>query len=176
MSTVEAMRRDRAAGRGARSTAILLSIIVALLVVGGGAFAVVSSRTAPPALPAVPVQAHLLWTRQTADMIDGNQVLTVALYRAAGSPSQVITAYQRALPGRGTAGSRFDTIVRSASPDDLPTALQHLPSAFADGQGAHRSARYTFLQYADDGSDIGIAVDLRRPRGPTLLFVEMLSQ
>jgi len=65
--------------------------------------------------------------------------------------------------------------VRDTRPAAIPTALQHIPAAFADGTGAAKRVRYAFTEYEDGSNDIGIAVDLRHPQGPTLVYVEMLS-
>jgi len=59
--------------------------------------------------------------------------------------------------------------MRSVDPAALPTALPDLPHSFAT------DADYTFTEYSDGANDIGIAVDLRHPQGPTLVYVEMLS-
>lgn len=153
----------------------LLAAVAALMALG--AFVVIhTSGGAAPAWPAPPPGARRLWAAQTTDMIDGNQVSSVALYRVAAPPSAVIAYYKAALPGHGGSIGRFGLVVRDGAAAALPTALQHLPGAFVDGSGAHAAARYTFTEYARSGSDIGIAVDLRRAHGPTLVFVEMLSQ
>lgn len=153
----------------------LLAAVVALIVLG--AFVVLrTDGGAAPAWPATPPGAHRLWAAQTTDMIDGNQVASLALYRVAAAPTAVIAYYKGALPGHGGSIGRFGLVVRDGSANALPTALQHLPGAFVDGSGAHATARYTFTEYAQGSSDIGIAVDLRHAHGPTLVFVEMLSQ
>jgi hypothetical protein len=147
----------------------------ALLIVAGGIFAIGAGRSTPPAFPAAPPGAHRLWASQTADMLQANQVLSVALYRVPAPPAAVIAFYRHGPGGRSNAGGRFSDIIRRGTPAALPTALQHLPAVFVDGKGASARADYAYTEYAVGGSDVGIAVDLRHPRGPTLVFVEMLS-
>ena len=154
--------------------ASLLAAVVALMVLG--AVVVLHTSSAAPTLPAAPPRAHRLWAAQTTDMIDGNQISSLALYRVAAPPSAVIAYYKDALPGHGGHIGRFGIVVRNGSAAALPTSLQHLPGAFVNGSGTRATARYTFTEYAHGGDDVGIAVDLRRPHGPTLVFVELLSQ
>ena len=172
---LEAPAQTRSRGASLRLLAGLGAVVVALMALGA-AVVLHSSGDAAPTWPATPPGTHRLWAAQTTDMIDGNQVSSLALYRVAASPSVVIAYYKGALPGHGGTIGRFGLVVRDGSADALPTALQHLPGAFVDGSGAHATARYTFTEYAQGSNDIGIAVDLRRAHGPTLVFVEMLSQ
>lgn len=153
----------------------LLVVVVALMAIGA-LMLLKTSGGAPPSLPATPPGAHRLWAAQTTDMIDGNQISTVALYRVAAPPSAVIAYYKGALPGHGGRIGRFGIVVRDGSAAALPTSLQHLPRAFVNGSGARATARYTFTEYAHGSDDVGIAVDLRHPHGPTLVFAEMLSR
>lgn len=170
--TLQAPARPRRSSRPL--LAGLLAVVVALMALG--AFVLLrTSGGAAPALPAAPPGAHRLWAAQTTDMIDGNQISTLALYRVATPPSAVIAYYKGALPERGGRIGRFGIVVHSGSAAALPTSLQHLPRAFVNGSGARATARYTFTEYAHGSDDVGIAVDLRHPHGPTLLFVEMLS-
>ena len=154
---------------------VWLCLMVVTVMVLGGAYIVSSSRTAPPTLPAPPPGAHRLWASQTTDMIQGNQILTVALYRVAGPPAATIAYYRRVLPGDGGTVGHFDSTITSGAASALPTELQHLPRAFASGGGMAPRTRYTYTAYARGHNDIGIAVDLRKSKGPTLVFVEMLS-
>lgn len=152
-----------------------LTLAVAVLVVLGALFVVAASRTAPPLFPAAPPGAQRMWASQTTDMLEGNQILSLALYRVAGPPGATIAYYQRALPAHGGTVGRFADVIVTGSSAALPTALQHLPRTFADGRGLAPRARYTYTGYSSGGNDIGIAVDLRHAGGPTLVFVEMLS-
>jgi len=153
-----------------------LILLVIALVAAGVVFVVLDANQAPPALPAPPPRATSLGAGQVTDQLSGNQITSIALYRVAMTPAQTIAYYRRVLPGNGGQIGRFTIVVRNGTADALPVALPHLPRSFVDGTGAAARANYTFTEYATGGNDVGIAVDLRQPHGPTLVFVDMLSQ
>lgn len=170
-------------GRWARPGRILglplvawLVLVIVVCMLAGALLTVVSSQAPAPAIPAAatPPRTRSLGASQVTQQLGSNQITSTALYRSAASPAVVIARYRRAVPNGGRIG-RFDIVVRDARDGAVPTALPDLPSTFADGTGAARRVRYTFTEYEDGNRDIGIAVDLRHPRGPTLVFVEMLS-
>ncbi len=150
-------------------TAWLVALIVVCLV--GGVLYVLGSSTPTLALPAVtkPPQASGVGASQTTPQIGSNQVTTTTLYRSTAAPAAVIAHYLGVLPDHGGKIGRFAIPMHSANPSDLPTALPDLPHSFA------ANADYTFTEYSDGANDVGIAVDLRHPQGPTLVYVEMLS-
>lgn len=152
-----------------------LALFVVLVTVLGGVYMVVASRATPPSLPAAPPGAHQLWASQTTDMIQGNQILTVALYRVSAPPAAAIAYYRRVIPGQGGTVGRFGAVITSGAASALPSTLQHLPRDFASGKGARLHVRYTYTAYRRGRDDVAVAVDLRHPHGPTLVFVEMLS-
>jgi len=153
----------------------LLGVIV-VCAVGGAAYVVFGNNTPPPRLPAAPPHAHELGAGQTTQMLGSGDITSVAFYRVSSPPAAVIAYYQRALPTHGGTIGRFGTIVRDGSPDAVPTALHQLPRAFVDGAGSHATARYAYTEYESGTNDVGVAVDMRHPNGPTLVFVDMLSQ
>lgn len=155
--------------------AIGLAALIVLLIGAGAVYTINAGRTAPPALPPVPLGARQLWASQTADMLEANQIVSVALYRTAEAPGKAIAFYLRGPGGAADATGRFRTIIHSGSASALPSDLQHLPAAFVDGKGAGATADYTYTEYSSSQGDVGVAVDLRHPNGPTLIFTEMLS-
>ncbi len=177
-AVIEAQRMQGAArqrGLG-RPFVVGLAGLVILFVATGAAFVALNANQAPPALPAPPPRATNLGAGQVTDQLGGNLITSIAIYRVAMTPAQVIAYYRRVLPGKGGHIGRFTIIVRNGTADALPIALQHLPRSFVDGSGAVARANYTFTEYASGSNDVGIAVDLRHPHGPTLVFVDMLSQ
>ncbi len=147
----------------------LVALIVACLI--GGVLYVLGSSTPTLSLPAVtrPPQASGAGASQTTPQIGSNQITTTALYRSTASPAAVIAHYLHVLPDHGGKIGRFTIPMHSVDPAALPTALPDLPHSFA------ANADYTFTEYSDGANDVGIAVDLRHPQGPTLVYVEMLS-
>ncbi len=173
--TQEAPGAARQRGLGRPFVVGLVGLVVAFIAMGA-VFVVLNANQAPPALPAPPPRATNLGAGQVTDQLGGNLITSIAIYRVATTPAQVIAYYRRVLPGNGGQIGRFTIVVRNGTADALPIALQHLPRSFVDGQGAGARANYTFTEYATGGNDVGIAVDLRHPHGPTLVFVDMLSQ
>jgi len=176
---IEVQRARRApAGRilGLSLVAWLLGVIV-LCMLGGALYVSGSIGAAGPAIPAatIPPRARSLGASQTTQQLGGSGITSTGFYRSAASPAAIIAQYRRDLPGQGGQIGRFSIVVRDARSAAIPTALQHIPAAFADGTGNTKRVRYAFTEYADGSNDIGIAVDLRHPQGPTLVYVEMLS-
>lgn len=177
----EARRRTQA--MRSRNMALLLACAIFAIILGviGAGFVIKDSGSPAPTLPAAvtPPHAHQLGADQTTPELGSNQITTTALYRVPSTPASVIAYYRRALPGHGGTIGRFTNIVRVANVGFLPVAVERLPTDFIDDKdhtGAH--VHYTFTEYntgGAKGSDIGILVDLRHPKGPTLVYVEMLS-
>jgi hypothetical protein len=162
-----------------RTAGLLIAGIVALIVVGAGVYSVWLTNTTgnPPPLPAAPPRAALLNMQQQTDMLEGNFVLQTALYRSKDTPVAVIHYYRNLLakhhPQIGEFVKQADTIL----PARAPEALQHMPAIFATATNKDSdAANYFYTEYSYDQSDVGVAVDARKPNGPTLVYLEMLTQ
>ena len=155
--------------------AMALGLAALALAVLGGIFIVTSAGSAAPTFPPAPPGAHRLWASQTTDMLEDNQIVSVALYRVPGTPARAIAFYRRQLAAETDVAARFGGEIRNPAASALPSTLQHLPRVFVTGDGTAPRADYTYAAYSRGGSDVAFAVDLRHPRGPTLVFVEMLS-
>ncbi len=154
----------------------LVGVVVACMLFGV-VFAAASSHDSAPTFPpgVAPPRARSLGTSQVTPELGASQITSLAIYESAASPMDTIAYYRRVLPDHGGKIGRFAIVVRSADPGALPTALQDLPASFADGKGKTARTNYTFTEYEVGNKDMGIAVDLRHPHGPTLVCVEMLS-
>lgn len=162
-----------------RVTGLLIASVVALIVIGAGVYSVWLTNTtgSPPALPSGPPHAKILSLHEETDMLEGNFVLQTALYRSTESPVAVIHYYYGLLakhqPQIGDFLKQADTILPARAPD----ALQHMPRIFAGSNASNPdAANYFYTEYSYDQNDVGIAVDARNPGGPTLVYMEMLTQ
>lgn len=170
--------RDRARQEKiSRRFTIGIVAFVLLLFVAGAIYAVVDSGSGAPTLPLPPPKAQKLWESQTTQQLGSNQIVSVALYRVSMTPAATIAYFRHAIPHNGGDIGRFNIVVHRADEGALPIALPQLPTNFVTGSGASARADYTFTEYTNNNSknDIGIAVDLRHPNGPTLVFFDMLS-
>ncbi len=165
-----------------------LGIPVALWVVGvallavltGGSYAVWFAHTAPPGprLPAPPPHATVLGASSTADMLEGNFITTTGLFRSTDSPATLIAYYRKVLATEPPQVGRFNILAYSSAPTNTPaTALQYMPPIFdtPTKQDAH-AAKYVYTEYAKSSDDVAVAIDMRYPKGPTLVYMEMLTQ
>jgi hypothetical protein len=110
-------------------------------------------------------------------MLDGNFVLTTALFRSTETPSQIIAYYRGLLKPHGNQIGWFGELASTTLPANAPEALQHMPPMFESPTAADsHAARYLYTEYHLDVSDVGIAVDTRYAKGPTLVYMEMLTQ
>ncbi len=181
MQQVESARislQDRARqDKASRRFTIGIVAFVGLLVVGGAVYAVADSGSGAPALPPPPPRAQKLWESQTTQQLGSNQIVSVALYRVSMTPAATIAYFRRVIAHHGGDIGRFNIVIHRADEGSLPIALPQLPRDFTTGTGRSAHADYTFTEYTTDNSknDVGVAVDLRRPKGPTLVFFDMLS-
>ncbi len=158
---------------------IVLAVLVAGVVVAGGVYTVYLANTTPaaPALPAGPPRAQLLGHSTTTDMLEGNFVLTTALYRSSDTPAEVTGFYRRSLHSYTNQIGDFWQMATTTLPALAPEALQHMPPLFdSPTRSDSNAARYVYTEYSFDINDVGIAVDMRNPHGPTLVYLEMLTQ
>ena len=110
-------------------------------------------------------------------MLQGNFVLTEAVYRTTLSPSTVVAYYRSLLKSHTVQVGGFDEAATSTQPYSAPEALQHVPPIFESPTAADpHAAQYVYTQYSVTDSDIGIAVDTRYTHGPTLVYMEELTQ
>jgi hypothetical protein len=73
--------------------------------------------------------------------------------------------------------SGFQDLMTSTLSGSAPDALQHIPPIFnLTGAQDQYAAKYVYTEYNEDSSDIGLAIDERYPKGPTLVYVEQLDQ
>jgi hypothetical protein len=166
VSTAGLARRNKVSG-------LIIAALIACVVIGGGVYIIYYGNNAPPppALPAGPPHATVLSQSTTTDMIDGNFVLTEAMYRTNDTPVKVIAFYHGLLKGYQNQIGSFLQHSETIDPTNAPEALQHMPPAFADGEAAN----YFYTQYSFGQSDVGVAVDARHPKGPTYVYLEMLT-
>lgn len=162
-----------------RRLTLWLSLAVALVVLAGAGYKVYLDRTLPPSpvLPAGPPHAQVLAQSSSTDMLQGNFVVTTALYRSADSPARVVAYYRGLLKAHRNQVGSFQERAGSTLPARAPEALQHVPPLFSSPTSADaNAASYLYTEYHDGMSDIGVAVDARYPKGPTLVYLEMLTQ
>jgi hypothetical protein len=153
-------------------------IIVLAITCGGGVYAVSLGRTLPPdpVLPSAPPHAVVLGQTTGTDMLQGNFVLTTALYRTPLAPKQVVAFYRKLLKSQAHQFGNFTQAQYSILPADAPDALQNIPSLFAnDALPTGQGTSYVYTQYTVTISDVGIAIDMRSAHGPTLVYEEMLT-
>jgi hypothetical protein len=157
-----------------------LSVVVVLVVLAGAVYSIWLARTSPPGpmLPAAPPRAAVLSQTSTTDMLQGNFITTTALYRSAQPPAQVIAYYSRLLARQTPQVGHFTQVAYSTDPSKTPAAaLQYMPSIFDSPTSADtHAAKYVYTEYSKGNSDTSIAIDLRRANGPTLVYMEMLTQ
>jgi len=161
-----------------RRMGIWISLAVALIILGGAGYLVYLERTTPPPppLPAAPPHGVLISQSSSTDMLDGNFVLTTALYRSTESPSQVIAYYRGLLKAHSNQIGSFGELGTTTLPANAPEALQHMPPLFESPTAADsHAAHYLYTEYHIDVSDVGVAVDTRYAKGPTLVYQEMLT-
>jgi hypothetical protein len=162
-----------------RRLGIWVSLAVALITLGGAGYMVYLQQTTPPPppLPAGPPHSTVILRSSSTDMLDGNFVLTTALYRSTETPSQVVAYYRGMLKAQANQVGSFAELANSTLPALAPEALQHVPPLLASPTAADsHAARYLYTEYHEGVSDIGIAVDARYAKGPTLVYQEMLTQ
>jgi hypothetical protein len=158
---------------------IIMSLVVLAVVLTGGVYTVyLAKTTAPlPPLPAAPAHSTVLSQLSSTDMLDGNFVLNSALYKTTKTPAQVIAFYTSLLHVHANQIGKFADPATSILPFNSPDALQHIPPAFhIQGATDSDAAQYVYTEYSFDDHDVGIAVDTRFSRGPTLIYEEMLTQ
>jgi hypothetical protein len=152
---------------------------VVLIVLGGAIYSLWLSKNpgSTAALPVAPPHAVVLARNSETDMMQGNFVLQTALYRTSESPVAVIHFYRTLLTGQSNQVGQFLQQGNTTMPALAPETLQHMPAIFVlnSTRDAH-AANYFYTEYFANGSDVGIAVDARNPTGPTLVFMEMLTQ
>jgi hypothetical protein len=180
VSPVQLTAEQLAAQRArTRRLGIWISLAVVLIILGGAGYMVYLERTTPPPppLPAGPPHSTLLGQSSSTDMLDGNFVLTTALFRSTETPGQIIAYYRGLLKAHSNQVGWFGELATTTLPANAPEALQHMPPLFESPTEADRhAARYLYTEYHVDVSDVGIAVDTRYAKGPTLVYMEMLTQ
>jgi hypothetical protein len=172
---------DQLAAQRARTRrlGIWISLAVVLVILGGAGYMVYLQRTTPPPppLPAGPLHSTLISRSSSTDMLDGNFILTTALFRSTETPSQVIAYYRGLLKAHGNQVGSFAEPGTTTLPAQAPEALQHMPPMFESPTAADsHAAHYLYTEYHVDVSDVGVAVDTRYAKGPTLVYMEMLTQ
>jgi hypothetical protein len=172
---------DQLAAQRARTRrlGIWISLAVVLIILGGAGYMVYLDRTTPPPppLPAGPPHSTLIAKSTSTDMLDGNFILSTALFRSTETPSQVIAYYRALLKAHHDQVGSFTDPATTTLPAQAPEALQHMPPLFESPTAADsHAAQYLYTEYHVDVSDVGIAVDTRYPKGPTLVYQEMLTQ
>ena len=157
-----------------------ISLFAAGVTAFGFVYAVVFSHSGPqaPKLPAAPPHAATVTPEHsTTDMIDGNYILTRALYRSSDSPVQVIAYYHKLFASHTNQIGNFTDPADTIRPVQAPDALQNMPAQMASPT-AHDpyAAHYLYTEFNQGNTDVAVAVDLRNLHGPTLVYMEMLSQ
>jgi hypothetical protein len=156
------------------------SAIALAFVLAGAFYSVWLARTSPPdpKLPAGPLHAVVLSRATTADMLQGNFITTNALYRSSDPPSAVIAYYRRLLHNDLPQFGRFTTFATTTAPSDTPAqAFQYMPALFNSPTKQNPDAAlYVYTEYSKGQSDVAVAIDMRHPHGPTLVYLEMLTQ
>lgn len=162
------------------SFAIWVCIVAALAVFGGAGYTIWLARTSPPAptLPAGPPHAISLSQTSTTDMLQGNFITTTALYRSSEAPAAVIEYYRKLLKGHVPQFGQFDSVTTTTAPSDTPAAaLQYMPALFNSPTASDSyAARYVYTEYSSGQDDVAVAIDVRHAKGPTLVYMEMLTQ
>jgi hypothetical protein len=157
-----------------------LSMLVVAVTVAGGIYSVWLARTSPPApaLPSGPPHATMLSHANSVDMLQGNFITTNALYRSTDTPAQVIAFYRKLLAHQTPQFGHFAQLAYTTAPSETPAAaLQYIPPIFASPTDADsHAALYVYTEYSKGDSDTAIAIDMRHPHGPTLVYMEMLTQ
>lgn len=173
LTTEEVRRRNR------RLT-LWLIIGVLIAVFGGGSYIIAQALGAGalPPLPAPPPHGVLIQSFSQADMVDGNYITTTTLYKSSDSPAKVVNYYTNILRTHAPQVSSFQNIETTTSPISSPDALQHIPPIFnIPGATDTYAAKYVYTEYSEDSSsDVGVAIDERYPHGPTLVYMEELTQ
>jgi hypothetical protein len=83
----------------------------------------------------------------------------------------------RALRSHAPQVSGFQDLMTTTLSVSAPDALQHIPPIFnITGAQDQYAAKYVYTEYNEDSSDIGLAIDERYPKGPTLVYMEQLDQ
>jgi hypothetical protein len=156
---------------------LVIGVLIALF--GGGSYIIVQALggEALPPLPPAPPHGVLLQSMSEADMVEGNYITTSVLYRTSETPAQVVNFYTNALRSHAPQVSDFQDMMTTTLPIAAPDALQNIPPVFTiPGQKDPYAAKYLYTEYSEESSDIGIAIDERTPRGPTLVYFEQLDQ
>lgn len=157
-----------------------IAAIAFVAVIGGGAYSIWLARTAPPppSLPAAPPHAVVLSRSSTTDILEGNYITTTALYRSSDSPTVLIAYYRKLLSAHSPQFGQFDTIATTTDPSRTPaTGLQYMPALFNSPTATDsKAARYVYTEYSTGTDDVSVAIDVRHQHGPTLVYMEMLTQ
>ena len=176
LTTAQLEERTR---RRSRLMLIGLAVIVLGVVLAGAGYTIYLAKTTPadPPLPAPPVHAQMLSQLSKTDILDGNFVLDSALYRTSAPPVQVIAYYHALLRAHPNQIGDFTEPSTTILPSQAPEALQHIPPVFRipDAPDAN-AAQYLYTEYSFGDHDVGVAIDTRYPKGPTLVYMEMLTQ
>ena len=162
-----------------RRLTLWLVIGVLLALFGGGSYIIEQALggEALPPLPPTPPHGVLIQSLSQADMVDGNYITTTVLYRTSETPAQVVNYYTKALRGHAPQVSAFQDLMTTTLPIAAPDALQNIPPIFnISGQKDPYAAKYVYTEYSEEASDIGVAIDERNPKGPTLVYFEQLDQ
>jgi len=156
-----------------------LAIIVLGVVLTGAGYTIYLAKTTPPEppLPAPPAHAQVLSHLSKTDILDGNFILDSALYRTDQPPLNVIAFYTGLLRSHQNQIGAFAEPSTTILPAQAPEALQHMPPVFhIAGASDANAAQYLYTEYSFGDHDVGVAIDTRYPKGPTLVYVEMLTQ
>jgi len=169
---------ERIRGRNLRML-IGLAVMVLAVIVAGAGYTIYLAKTTPPEppLPAPPVHAQVLSHLSKTDILDGNFILDSALYRTNQPPVKVIAYYTGLLRSHPNQIGAFAEPSTTILPAQAPEALQHIPPAFhIVGASDANAAQYLYTEYSFGDHDVGVAIDTRYPKGPTLVYMEMLTQ
>ncbi len=156
-----------------------LAVIVLGVVLAGAGYTIYLAKTTPPEppLPAPPVHAQVLSHLSKTDILEGNFILDSALYRTTEPPVKVIAYYNRLLRSHRNQIGAFTEPSTTILPAQAPEALQHIPPVFRiAGAVDANAAQYLYTEYSFSDHDVGVAIDTRYPKGPTLVYMEMLTQ
>lgn len=157
-----------------------VTVLALAAVIAGGTYSIWLARNAPPppSLPAGPPHALALARSSTTDILQGNYITTTALYRSTEKPSAVIAYYRGLLHTHTPQFGQFQTIATTTDPTRTPaTGLQYMPQIFDSPTAADSTAaRYVYTEYSTGTDDVAVAIDMRHQRGPTLVYMEMLTQ
>ena len=149
-------------------------------VLSGAIYSIWLARTSPPdpKLPAGPPHAVLLSRTTSTDMLQGNFITTNALYRSSDSTGAIIAYYRRLLRRDLPQFGQFKIFATTTAPSNTPAqALQYMPGSFnSPTRQDPQAALYVYTEYTKGQSDVAVAIDMRHPHGPTLIYMEMLTQ